>query len=94
MGGKPAKEACVDRGYREKTIVGQTKIYAPLKAKTSDFDYEKRKARTRFRRSATIEPIIGHTKSDRRMAKCFLKGFNGDERNALLEAAGFNLKDG
>jgi IS5 family transposase len=90
--GKQAKEVAVDRGYRGKTMVGDTKIYAPTKPKASDSDYQKRVQRKRFRRRAAIEPIIGHTKADHRMARCFLKGFKGDERNAIMAAAGFNFK--
>ena len=45
-----------------------------------------------FRRRAAIEPIIGHMKSDYRMARNYLKGFDGDEINLLLAASAFNLK--
>ena len=48
--------------------------------------------RQKFRRRAAIEPIIGHLKSDHRMARNFLKGFKGDEVNLLLAASAFNLK--
>jgi len=52
---------------------------------------EKRK---KFRRRAAIEPVIGHLKSDHRMARNYLKGFKGDEINLLLAASAFNLKSG
>ena len=48
--------------------------------------------RIKFRRRAAIEPIIGHLKSDHRMARNYLKGFKGDEINLLLAASAFNLK--
>jgi IS5 family transposase len=48
--------------------------------------------RIKFRRRAAIEPVIGHLKSDHRMARNYLKGFKGDEINLLLAASAFNLK--
>jgi len=54
-------------------------------------DYEKRKARKRFRRLAAIEPRIGHLKSDFRLDRNFLKWQIGDAINLLLAAAASNL---
>jgi hypothetical protein len=48
--------------------------------------------RIKFRRRAAIEPVIGHLKSDYRIARNYLKGFKGDEINLLLAASAFNLK--
>ncbi|PID76979.1 MAG: hypothetical protein CSB24_03740 [Deltaproteobacteria bacterium] len=48
--------------------------------------------RKRFRRRAGIEPIIGHLKSDFRLARNFLKGSIGDSVNLMLSAAAFNFK--
>ena len=50
------------------------------------------KLRARFRRRAAIEPVIGHLKGQYRLARCFLKGFVGDQVNLLLAAAAWNLK--
>jgi len=61
----------------------------PLKRDTK---YQKEQKRKKFRRRAAIEPIIGHLKSDHRLARNYLKGFIGDEINLLLAAAAFNLK--
>ena len=55
-------------------------------------DYEKRKARKRFRRRAGIEPIIGHLKSNYRLARNYLKGSLGDAINLMLAASAFNFK--
>jgi IS5 family transposase len=60
-----------------------------LKRDTKKQIEEKRK---KFRRRAAIEPVIGHLKSDYRMAKNYLNGFKGDEINLLLSASAFNLK--
>jgi IS5 family transposase len=45
-----------------------------------------------LKRRQAIEPIIGHLKSDHRMDRCYLKGEQGDRLNAVLCAAGYNLK--
>ncbi len=36
--------------------------------------------------------IIGHLKADHRMNRCYLKGEQGDRLNAVLCAAGYNIK--
>ena len=41
---------------------------------------------------AEIEPIIGHLKTDHRMARNFYKGIIGDNINILLAASAFNFK--
>ena len=38
------------------------------------------------------EPKIGHLKSDHRMNRCFLAGLHGDATNAVLAAAGANMR--
>jgi IS5 family transposase len=57
-----------------------------------DIKYQKKLKLEKFKRRASIEPIIKHLKSDHRMARNYLKGFIGDEINLLLEASAFNLK--
>lgn len=54
--------------------------------------YEKRKERNRSRRRASIEPVIGHLKTDNRLSRNFLKGIAGDQINVMLVAAAFNLR--
>ena len=39
-----------------------------------------------------MEPVIGHMKSDGRLARNFLKGIEGDAMNALLCGAGHNMR--
>jgi IS5 family transposase len=81
----------VDRGYRGVKNVLGTNILIPnsIKAKTS---YQKNKLRKAFRRRASIEPKIGHIKSDHRLAKNFYKGIVGDNINVMLAAAAMNFK--
>lgn len=87
-----ARQAVCDRGYRGKSEVNGTKIILPGKALKRDTRYHKDKKRKQCRRRAAIEPIIGHLKSDYRMARNYLKGAVGDRINPLMAACAWNLK--
>lgn len=39
-------------------------------------------------RRNSVEPIIGHLKSDGKLRRCFLKGILGDAINVILSACG------
>lgn len=82
----------VDRGYRGKNIVLDTKIICPQKLPASTNSYQKQKARKQFSARAGIEPVIGHIKHDHRMIRNYLSGELGDTLNTLLASAGFNMK--
>ena len=88
--GRLPETAIVDRGCKgRKSIMGvNIKIPGSGKGKTA---YQKRKERERFRRRASIEPIIGHIKQDHRMLRNYLKGVEGDMINTLLAGAAFNM---
>ena len=91
IGYSPEKAIC-DRGFRGRKKVFNTSIIlpdAPLSEKTEHY---KRMARKNFRRRCAIEPIIGHLKSDFRLARNYLKGTIGDAINLILAAAAFNYK--
>ena len=45
-----------------------------------------------LKRRQSIEPLIGHTKADNRMERCWLKGAVGDALHALSCAAGYNIR--
>ena len=45
-----------------------------------------------LRRRSAIEPMIGHMKADGRLGRNYLLGAAGDAMNALLVAAGHNLR--
>ena len=45
-----------------------------------------------LKRRAAIEPTIGHLKSGNRMDRNYLSGQEGDKINAVLSAAGYNLR--
>ena len=81
-----------DRGYRGKSRVNDTQIVTPKPARKNASKEAMALARKRFRRRAGIEPIIGHLKSDHRVKRNFLKGFDGDQINLLMAAAAFNFR--
>ena len=54
--------------------------------------HEKQKTQEKFRRRASIEPIIDYLKHDHRMTRNFLKRQLDDFINCVLAAEGFNLK--
>ena len=45
-----------------------------------------------LKRRQAIEPLIGHTKADHRMDRCWLQGAMGDALHALSCAAGYNIR--
>lgn len=84
--------AIVDRGYRGTRRIGETEILVPGPKPKEQSPHRTRQMRQRFRRRCAIEPVIGHLKSDYRLARNYLKGFAGDTRNLLLAAAAWNFK--
>ena len=91
--GKVPQTATVDRGYKGKIQIGETKIQIPkvFNNKTQS-PYRQKKLKQAFRRRAAIEPIIGHLKTDHRLGRNFYKGIFGDNINIMLAAAAFNFK--
>ena len=85
--GVTVTDAYVDKGYRGHGVAGPTRVH--VAGQRSDGS---RSQRRRRRRRSAIEPKIGHLKSDHRMDRCFLKGLTGDAMNAVLAAAGANLR--
>ena len=89
---KSPQAVIADRGYRGKTKIADTQIIIPKPLSKQATAYQKTKIRKRFRRRAAIEPVIGHMKTDFRMARNFLKGVKGDQINALMAGAAWNFK--
>ena len=88
--GKSFKNAIVDRGFRGKKWVDDTKVILPsAKEKTKSKAQTKRR---KCRQRAAIEPVIGHMKKYFGLSRNYLKGKKGDEMNAILSAVAFNLK--
>ena len=86
------KTGIVDRGYRGKKKVNGTTIISPSAPQKETTQYQKQKARKRFRARAGIEPVISHIKHDHRMLRNYLKGVIGDQLNTILAGTGYNLK--
>jgi IS5 family transposase len=80
-------ERCfVDRGYRGHGIKNVSVHIAGQKRGVT------RALRRALKRRNAIEPIIGHTKHDGLMGRNYLLGRTGDAMNAILAAAGHNLR--
>ena len=58
----------------------------------TDTQYQKQNKRKKFKARAGIEPIIGHLKSDFRLAQNYLLGEEGIQINAFMAATAWNLK--
>lgn len=90
--GHAPKVAIADRGYRGRSQVDTTQIMIPKPARKNAPQAFIERQRQRFRRRAGIEPVIGHLKSDYRLSRNFLKGFDGDQINVMMAAAAWNFK--
>lgn len=86
------EEVIYDRGGRGKTKINRVEISTPKPPLKIDSNYQKLKKREKFKRRAAIEPVIGHLKKEFRMEQNYLDGENSPKINALLAAAGWNLK--
>ncbi len=86
--GVAVADAYVDKGYRGHGYTGGAEVHVAGQRKKNTT----RSERKRRRRRSAIEPKIGHLKSDHRMGRCFLARLCGDAINAVLAAAGANLR--
>ncbi len=91
-GQKLPKELVYDRGGRGKSEIKGVKISIPSTPRKKDTAYHKQTKRKKFRTRAAIEPIIGHLKTDFRLAKNYFMGETGPQINALLAATAWNMK--
>lgn len=89
---KLPEELVYDRGGKGRVEINGVKIITPNKPKASDTAYQKQQKRKKFRARAGIEPIIGHLKTDFRMAQNYLLGEKGIQINAFMAATAWNLK--
>ena len=80
------KEAFCDRGYKGNGVESCAVYISGQRRGIS------KAAKKRLKRRQAIEPYIGHMKKIGRLGLCRLKGKAGDEINALLAAAGYNIK--
>ena len=86
--GVAVTDAYVDKGYRGHDYLGDATVHRAGQSQKNTTRAE----RKRRRRRSAIEPKIGHLKSDHRMGRCFLARLTGDAINAVLAAAGSNLR--
>ena len=87
--GRSPKQVIVDLGYRGVDADNPgVQILHRGKYKLLT-DEEKRL----LKRRQAIEPLIGHTKADYRMDRCWLQGAFGDALHALCCAAGYYIRE-
>lgn len=84
--GKRPEVAVVDQGYGKAQRIGDTEVVSVRTLRGAKNCYSKRKTSERLRRRAAIDPVIGHLKSNFRLARNYLKGALGDHINVLLAA--------
>lgn len=86
--GRAPKQVIVDLGYRgvDADNPGVQIIHRGKYKSLSDHE------RRLLKRRQAIEPLIGHTKADHRMDRCWLQGAVGDALHALSCAAGYNIR--
>ncbi|MFP4130215.1 MAG: IS5 family transposase, partial [Halorhodospira sp.] len=78
----------VDRGYKGALGLPGMKVFHAGQRRGVDT----RRLRRELRRRSAVEAVIGHMKTDGRMDRCRLKGRLGDAMNAVLAAAGHNIR--
>jgi IS5 family transposase len=84
--GVAVERAYVDRGYRGHDAERHRVFISRQKRGITPT------IRRELRRRNAVEPLIGHMKSDGHLDRNFLLGRDGDAINALLAAAGHNLR--
>jgi len=77
----------VDRGYRGHDYARKERVFIARQRRGLTPTIKRE-----LRRRSAIEPVIGHMKADGRLGRNHLLGSAGDAINALLVAAGHNLR--
>ena len=78
--------AVVDRGYRGHSVEGTQVLISGTRRGLTPV------LAANLRRRSSIEPEIGHMKTDGRLARCGLKGTLGDAVFAVLCGCGHNIR--
>jgi IS5 family transposase len=86
--GRSPKQAIVDLGYRG-VDADNPGVQIIHRGKYKSLSQHERRL---LKRRQAIEPLIGHTKADHRMDRCWLQGAVGDALHALSCAAGYNIR--
>ncbi len=87
MTGVAIQRLYVDKGYRGHDYDGKAKVMISGKKRGLTPTMKRE-----LKRCSAIEPMIGHAKNDGRLGRNYLLGTDGDKINALLAAAGHNLR--
>ncbi|MEO1194496.1 MAG: transposase, partial [Pseudomonadota bacterium] len=87
MTGVEVQRAYADKGYQGHDYEGEARIL--LAGRTRGLTPTMKRE---LKRRSAIEPMIGHAKNDGRLGRNHLLGHDGDTINALLAAAGQNLR--
>jgi IS5 family transposase len=87
LSGVRAKRCYVDRGYKGAEVPGVRIFRSGQKRGVNT-----RTLKRELKRRSAVEAVIGHLKTDGRMDRCRLKGALGDALNAVLVAAGHNIR--
>ena len=87
LSGVAIERIYADKGYRGHDYDGEARVILSghRRALTPTMKRE-------LKRRSAIEPMIGHAKSDGRLGRNWLLGHDGDKINAILAAAGHNLR--
>ena len=85
--GREIERIYADKGYRGHDAAKPRRVFISAQ-KRGVFGAIKRE----LRRRSAIEPVISHMKTEGHLGRCFLKGRAGDATNAILTAAGHNLR--
>ena len=87
MTGVPIERIYADKGYRGHDYDGEAEVMLSghKRGLTPTMKRE-------LKRRSAIEPMIGHAKNDGRLGRNWLLGVVGDKINAILAAAGHNLR--
>jgi transposase, IS5 family len=86
--GRTPKQVIVDLGYRG-VDADNPGVQIIHRGKYKSLTSLQRKW---LKRRQAIEPLIGHTKADHGMQRCWLQGALGDALHALSCAAGYNIR--
>lgn len=87
MSGVAIQRAYVDKGYKGHDYRGPATVI--LSGRRRGLTPQMKRE---LKRRSAIEPMIGHAKNDGRLGRNHLLGHHGDKINALLAAAGHNLR--
>lgn len=85
--GREIERVYVDKGYRGHSAPKPRSVFISGQKRGVHGIIQRE-----LRRRSAIEPVIGHMKNDGHLGRNFLKGYAGDQANAVLTAVGYNFR--